>query len=80
MDLTSQDLEYIEESQLVGIIGKWLARNINSATHTHNISFCKCPGELPLKNTQQNTLKKIVITLICKLICTKTDWPCGDTY
>ena len=29
--------------------------------------FCKCPGECPLKNTEQMTWKKLVITLIYKL-------------
>ena len=29
--------------------------------------FCKCPGEYPLKNVEQITWKKLVITLICKL-------------
>ena len=64
----------------VSIVGKWLARNINSPAHVQKISFCKFPGDFPLKNTEQNTWKKLVITLICKLICTKTDLPCGDTH
>ena len=48
------------------------------------IPFWKCPGECLLKNTEQNTWKKLVITLICGLrlkalvICTKIDWPCGE--
>ena len=48
------------------------------------IPFWKCPGEWLLKNTEQNTWKKLVITLICGLrlkalvICTKIDWPCGE--
>ena len=63
-----------------GIVGKCLARNINSPAHVQKIPFCKCPGECPLKNTEQNTWKKLVITLICKPICTKIDWPCGDIY
>ena len=64
----------------VSIVGKLLARNINSPAHVQKIPFCKCPGECPLKNTEQNTWKKLVITLICKPICTKIDWPCGDIY
>ena len=57
----------------VSIVGKWLARNISSPPHVQKIPFCKCPGEWPLKNTEQNTWKKRVIALICKLICTKID-------
>ena len=63
-----------------GIVGKCLARNINSPAHVQKIPFCKCPGESSLKNTEQNTRNKLVITLICNLICTKIDWPCGDIY
>ena len=67
----------------MSIVGKLLARNINSPAHVQKIPFCKCPGECPLKNTEQNTWKKLVITLISKLelkilfICTKIDGPCG---
>ena len=65
----------------MSIVGKWLARNINSPAHLGKIPFRKCPGECPLKNTEQNTCKKLVTTLICKLIFTKIDWwPCGDIY
>ena len=39
--------------------------------------FCKCAGECPLKDAEQNTCKKPVITLIFKLkalvICSKFD-------
>ena len=57
----------------MSIVGKWLARNINSPAHLGKIPFCKYPGECPLKNTEQNTCKKLVTTLICKLIFTKID-------
>ena len=44
-----------EKSQAVSIVGKWLARNINSPAHVQKILFCECRGECPLKNTAQNT-------------------------
>ena len=43
-----------EKSQAVSIVGKWLARNINSPAHVQKIPFCKCSSECPLKNTEQN--------------------------
>ena len=57
----------------VSIVGTWLARNIGSPTHLQKIPFCKCPGECPLKNTEQSTSKKLLTTIICKLFCTKID-------
>ena len=60
---------------------RYMARNINSPTQLQKIPFCKCTGECPLENAEQNTWKKLVTTLICKLIFTKTDWwPCRDMY
>ena len=38
----------------VSIVGKWLARDINSPDHVQKIPFCKCPGESPLKNTEKH--------------------------
>ena len=67
-----QDLEYMRRVTVI-IVDKWLARNINSTAHVQKILFCKCPDECPLKNKEQNTWKKLAITLICKIICTKID-------
>ena len=47
-------------------LGKKLASNINSLTHVKKIPLCKWPCECPLKNTEQNTWNKLVMTLICK--------------
>ena len=44
-----------EKSHAVSIVGKWLARDINSPAHVQKIPFCKCPGECALKITEQNT-------------------------
>ena len=58
-----EDLEYVRRVT-VSVVGKWLARNINSPAHVQKIPFCKCPGECPLENTEQNTWKKFVTILI----------------
>ena len=42
-------------------VGKQLDKNTNSLAHVQKFHFCKCPGECPLKNTEQITWKKLVI-------------------
>ena len=36
-----EDLEYVRRVT-VSVVGKWLARNINSPAHVQKIPFCKC--------------------------------------
>ena len=43
----------------VSIVGKCLARNINIPAHEQKIPFWKCPGDFPLKNTEQHTWKTL---------------------
>ena len=52
-----------EKSQAVSIVVKWLARNLNSPDHVQKIPFCEFRGECPLKNTEQNTWKKLATIL-----------------
>ena len=52
-----------EKSHAVSIVGKWLARNIDSPVHVQKIPFWECRSECPLKNTEQNTWKKLVTIL-----------------
>ena len=48
-------------------VGKQLSRNVNSLADVQKIPFLQMPRRVPFKNTKQNTWKKLVITLICKL-------------
>ena len=72
--------------KILNIYEKSHSRYINSQLRIQIVQltckrfhFCKCPGECPLKNREQNTWNKLVITLICKLklkavvICIKID-------
>ena len=48
-------------------VGKKLVQDTNSLAQVQKILYLQMPSDSPLKNTEQITWKKLVITLISKL-------------